>query len=111
MLSLRRLPPEITLFYAACTGIAALGCTTGWHDSVRQSRAERDWYKAQIKADKQREKEAEKLSRQRGVQRKARMRCNCCGHLLAPKTQPTLIPCMWMSSSVPIRLTPCPTKP
>ncbi|MFO1107043.1 MAG: DUF3300 domain-containing protein [Amaricoccus sp.] len=37
----------------------------GWHDGVRQSRAERDWYKAQIKADKQREKQAEKLSRQR----------------------------------------------
>jgi hypothetical protein len=35
MLSIRRFPLELTLFFACCTGIAAMGSTTGWHDSVR----------------------------------------------------------------------------
>ena len=35
MLTIRRLPPEVVLFYAACTAMIAMASTAAWHDSVR----------------------------------------------------------------------------
>ena len=35
MLSIRRLPVGVTLFYAGCTAIIAMACTAAWYDSVR----------------------------------------------------------------------------
>jgi hypothetical protein len=35
MLSIRRLPMGVTLFYACCTAIIAMAVTAGWNDSVR----------------------------------------------------------------------------
>ena len=35
MLTMRKLPIGITLFYAGCTGIIILACGAAWHDSVR----------------------------------------------------------------------------
>ncbi len=35
MLTIRRFPLGVTLFYAACTGITAMACTGAWYDSVR----------------------------------------------------------------------------
>ncbi len=35
MLTIRRLPIEVVLFYAACTAMIAMACTAAWHDSVR----------------------------------------------------------------------------
>ena len=35
MLTIRRFPIGVTLFYAGCTGIVALACGAAWYDSVR----------------------------------------------------------------------------
>lgn len=35
MLTLRKFPVGVTLFYAGCTGIILLACGAAWHDSVR----------------------------------------------------------------------------